>query len=449
MSNKLIQSWLRRPNSAHIGINESDVAHNLTARLKELKESSANVLSLSQRNQILSNIVTLLQQPEVISFVLKQNEKDVMLARNEPNANLAFLDRLSMGHNGIISMREGVETIIKLPDPLNRILEERNLQQNGLNIKKLSCPIGVIMAIYESRPNVTLDVASLAIKSGNSVILKGGKESSFTSLALIEIIKVAMTEVDQFERIIYIDGQHGREITKLLLKQDKYIDMLIPRGGKGLIEAIRSSGTTIPIINHYDGNCHLYIHNDCDIDMAISITLNSKFGKLSACNAVESLVMDEKVAKLHLADLLDAMFDEAGAKNMDLVVVGCDKSIAIDGRIRAATIEDYYAEYLGPKVSLKIVNNSQEAIEWINLHSSSHTEAIVTNNSHVAQQFQSQINSAVIMWNTSTRFCDGFEFGMGAEVGISTSKIHARGPMGLNELTIYKYLVSSDGSIRI
>jgi glutamate-5-semialdehyde dehydrogenase len=308
---------------------------------------------------------------------------------------------------------------------------------NGLEIKRITCPIGKILIIYESRPNVTLDAFALCFKSGNACILRGGSESFRTSSKIVEIIHKTFDDenLSAHKNLVeYVQTTDRTAMVELLKKHDE-INLVIPRGGKNLVEFV-ASNTTIPILKHLDGNCHTYIEKTANPQKAIEVLRNAKLRRVSICGATESLVIDEFFAKEHLPHIINAM--------PECEFVGCKQSMMIDNRVKPATDGDFYTEFLAPKLSVKIVNGIDEAILFINKYSSKHTEAILSENSDAVQKFFVEIDSANIMHNVSTQFADGYEFGLGAEIGIATGKLHARGPVGLQELVTYRNIVSAN-----
>jgi len=398
---------------------------------------SLNEINSNTKNEILSEVAKKLKKN--IKSIIEQNQIDVQKAQ-EMGIEGSKLDRLILNEERINGMIQSINAIIELDDPVGRILYEKN-PGNGLNIKRISCPIGLILAIYESRPNVTSDISALAIKSGNSVILRSGKESINSSNKIASIYQKALKKFDIDENAISCIDNADRSYVKWLLKMDDLIDVVIPRGGKKLIEMV-SRETKIAIFKHLDGNCHTYIENEADLTKARRIVLNAKLRRPSICGATESLVIDELIAPKILPNIVDDLSAQ------DCQIVGDKKAVAIDNRIKLAKKEEFGEEFLDKKISVKIVKNYDEAIEHINEYSSSHTEAIITENSEIAENFFKKIDSAIVMHNSSTQFADGYEFGLGAEVGISTGKLHARGPVGLEQLTTYKYLVEAKCGIR-
>ena len=394
-----------------------------------LDEKTKNNILLEVKNLIISN-----QEK-----ILEANDIDVKNAQKN-QLESSKIDRLILNKDKILAMAKSIDEIVKLPDPVGKIIFETN-RPNGLNIKRISTPIGVLLTIYEARPNVTLDVAMLSIKSGNVAILRSGSEALNSSKILASFFQEALKKFNVNENAITFCKNPHRDLVKGLLKMDKFIDVVIPRGGKSLILAV-SKLSKIPIFKHLDGNCHTYIHEKADFEKARKILLNAKMRRVGICGATESLLIDKKIAPQIIPILIDDL------TNLGCEVRGSIDSRRIDKRIKKASIKDFYTEYLDKILSLKIVKNIDEAIAHIAKFGSSHTESIITEDKEMAQKFLNEVNSAIVMHNASTQFADGGEFGFGAEVGIATGKIHARGPVGLEQLTIYKYQIVADCAIR-
>lgn len=408
----------------------------ICTKAKEMKLFAA-ALTNDKKNEILLEAANLMDQKR--GEIVKANEIDVKLARNK-GLEAAKIDRLILGEDRIDSMIKAIKEISSMPDPVGRILYQ-NKMPSGIEVIRKSFPIGVLLAIYESRPNVTSDVAALSIKSGNVAILRCGSDSINSSKIISEIYRQSFVDKGYESASILLVPHFEREYVAELLKMEKYIDVVIPRGGKSLIEAVRDN-TRIPLFLHLDGNCHTYINEDADRNKAIKILINAKMRRVGICGATESLIIDKKIA----ISLLPIIVDHLG--ELGCQVRGDEVSTSIDSRILAANEQDFYQEYLDKIISIKVVDNIDQAIEHINKYGSSHTESIITENSKYAEKFFTSIDSAILMQNTSTQFADGGEFGMGAEIGISTGKLHARGPVGLEQLTTYKYIVKSDCGLR-
>ena len=372
--------------------------------------------------------------------ILKSNEIDIKHAKDR-ELNAASIDRLLLDNDRIDSMIQSIEEVVKLPDPIGEKIEEWT-RPNGLNIAKVSVPLGVIGIIYESRPNVTSDAAALCLKSGNAVILRGGSESIETNKSIHDSISVALAENNIDPNTVQLVKDPDREAVDLMLKGlDGNLDILVPRGGRNLVAKVKSDAR-IPIIGHLEGICHVYIQKSSKIDEAIQIVINSKMRRTGICGAAETILIDRDCVETHLAPLIDAL-KESGCE-----IRGDEDVALLDEEIIKATESDWSTEYLDAIVSIKIISDVKEAVQHINEYGSGHTESIVSNNSKDIDYFFNHLQSAIILSNASTQFADGGEFGMGAEIGISTDKIHARGPVGAKQLTSYKYLVHGSGQIR-
>ena len=352
----------------------------------------------------------------------------------------AQIDRLRLTPERIDSIAVALREVAKLPEPIGEVISS-SVRPNGLEVLKVRVPLGVIFFIYESRPNVTADAAALCVKSGNAVILRGGKEAVHSNAAIAEILGEAAAEAGLPGDAVQLIGTIDREAVGQLLRMPEYIDVVIPRGGKGLIRRVAEEAR-MPVIKHYAGNCHVYVDKAADADVAERVLVNSKCQRMGVCNAAESLVVHADVA----ATLLERLAGALAARGIE--IRGDERTREWFAPATEATEEDYGAEYLGPVISVKVVDSLEEAIEHINRFSSRHTEAIVTRDLEAARQFAAQIDSSAVLVNASTRFNDGGEFGLGAEIGISTDKFHARGPCGINELTSYKYVVYGSGQVR-
>ena len=352
----------------------------------------------------------------------------------------AMLDRLKLDPKRVKAMADGLRHVVTLPDPAGEILSTTT-RPNGIRIDKVSVPLGVIGFIYESRPNVTVDAAGLCLKAGNAVILRGGSEAIHSNQALADCIIAAGKSKGMPDGVIQLVPFTDHAAVSLLLKMDQYINLVIPRGGERLIRAVVEQ-STIPVIKHYKGVCHLYVDADADLEMALNIIRNGKCQRPGVCNALEKVLIHEKIAPDFVL-LLGGMFKKEGVQ-----VIGDSAYCKLDTAATPATEEDWSREYLDLIISAKIVPSLEAAVDHINRYSSGHSDAIITKNEKNARYFLDNVDSATVYWNASTRFTDGGEFGMGAEIGISTDKLHARGPMGLRELTSYKYKIYGDGQIR-
>lgn len=371
--------------------------------------------------------------------ILKKNEEDMERGRQK-GMHPGMLDRLKLTPERIKAMAEGLVQITELPDPVGTVLEEFD-RPNGLKLRKVSVPMGVIGIIYESRPNVTADAFGLCFKAGNVVILKGGSDAISSNTAITKSIRSALKECGVTEDAIQLIESTDREVTARFMKLKKYVDVLIPRGGAGLIRTVVEE-SSIPVIETGTGNCHIYVDTDADLQKALPIIVNAKTQRIGVCNACESLVIHKDIKDVFLPELAKVLRE----KQVEIRADEEAKQI-IDDCI-SATEEDFGTEYLDYIVSIKTVSNVEEAIAHINRYNTGHSDAIITENESTAQKFLNQVDSACVYVNASTRFTDGFEFGFGAEIGISTQKLHARGPMGLRELTAYKYQIIGNGQIR-
>ena len=366
------------------------------------------------------------------------------------NLSAAMLDRLKLDDKRISAMAKGLREVAALPDPVGKILDER-VRPNGLKLQKISTPIGVVVIIYESRPNVTADAASLCFKSGNATILRGGKEAlnsnQIIARTMIDAGKVAHQGFP--EHAIQVVPTPDREAIPILLSLTQYVDLCMPRGGESLIRAVADC-SKVPVIKHYKGVCHVYVDADADMQMAEEITLNAKVQRPGVCNAAETLLVDQAVAKSFLPHMAQKLADKKVELRCDPVALGLVQSAIHhpQSAIKAAAEQDYFTEYMDYILNVRVVDGVRAAIDHINFYGSAHSDSIVTKNETHAKQFLAEVDSAAVYWNASTRFTDGGEFGMGAEIGISTDKIGARGPMGLDELTSYKWLGIGNGQIR-
>ncbi len=352
----------------------------------------------------------------------------------------AAIDRLRLSPKTIAGMAQAMEEVAALPEPIGEVIES-TIRPNGLDIVKVRVPLGVVFFIYESRPNVTADAAAICVKSGNAVILRGGKEAIHSNQAIAEVLADAADSVGLPRDAVQLVSTTERDAVGHFLSLDRYIDVAIPRGGESLIRRVAAEAT-MPVIKHFNGNCHVYVDQAADLDMAERITVNSKCQRMGVCNAAESLVVHSQVAKSFLPRIAKAL----EAKGIELR--GDDRARHLIPTAVPATEEDFAAEFLGPIISIKVVDSLDQAIQHINQYSSQHTEAIITGDLAAARAFVAGIDSSAVMVNASTRFNDGGEFGLGAEIGISTDKFHARGPCGLKELTSYKWVVYGSGQVR-
>ncbi len=371
--------------------------------------------------------------------LLAANQLDLALAK-AAGMEPAMLDRLALTEKSIATMAEGLQQIAALHDPIGEITDLK-YRPSGIQIGNMRVPLGVIGIIYEARPNVTVDAAGLCIKSGNAAILRGGSEAIHCNQALAKLVHEGLTKAGLPTAAVQVVESTDRAAVGELITMKEYVDVIVPRGGKGLIERI-SNEARIPVIKHLDGNCHVYVDDDADFSKALAIVENSKTQRLGTCNTAESLLIARSVAKEMLPKIAKMLIAEG------IEIRGCVETCKLVAEAKPATDEDYYTEYLDAIISCKVVSGLDEAIAHINEHSSQHTEAIVTESYTKARQFLREVDSSSVMVNASTRFADGFEYGLGAEIGISTDKLHARGPVGLNGLTSVKYVVLGDGQVR-
>lgn len=403
----------------------------------KIASAELGVLDIYKKNRALQFVADALEFCE--EEILSSNALDLEEGRKNGMSE-ALLDRLALTKDRIHAMAEGVRQIIQLEDPIGEVLSMKQ-QENGLLIGQKRVPLGVVGIIYESRPNVTVDAFALCFKAGNAVILRGGKEAIHSNKAIMEVIQGALAECNVNKNAVQLVTDTSREVANQMMRLKQYIDVLIPRGGSSLIQAVVEN-STIPVIETGTGNCHIYIDEYANKEMAISIILNAKTQRLGTCNTCESLVVHEKIASEILPELVDALNEK------QVEIRGDELARQIDTRIVEATEEDYETEFLDRIVSLKIVPTMEEAISHINHYNTGHSEAIITDNYQNAQKFLNEIDAAAVYVNASTRFTDGFEFGFGAEIGISTQKLHARGPMGLKALTSTKFIIYGNGQIR-
>lgn len=395
-------------------------------------------LSSSQKNQALFTIAGLIQQNA--ASIQEENKKDIKQAE-ENGLSPAMIDRLTITQGVIDSMAEGLSFVANLEDPVGS-LSDSSIRPNGLEVAKMRIPLGVIGIIYESRPNVTVDAAGLCLKTGNAVILRGGSEAIHSNMALAAVIEEGMRKAGLPKAGVQIIPMPDRKAVDILLKQEESIDLIIPRGGEGLIRHVVAL-STIPVLKHYKGVCHAYVDDRADLAMAARICVNAKAQRPGVCNALETMLVHEAVADKFLP-LAHKALSEAG-----VTLRGCEKSIAILSNIEPATPLDWDAEYLDLILAVKVVKNMEDAMAHIAAHGSNHTEAIITSDYSRSRRFIREVDASLVIVNASTRFNDGGELGLGAEMGISTSKLHAYGPMGIKELTTTKFVAWGEGQIRV
>lgn len=398
-------------------------------QVQKLSEAEKNSILLQAANELTAQS----------NYILTENEKDIKngIEKGMPEG---LLDRLKLTKERIEGIAEGLKQISELPDPIGEIMEQFE-RPNGLYIEKCRVPMGVIGIIYEARPNVTVDAFGLCFKTGNVVILKGGSDALYSNKALVDVLQSVLSKNNVPVEALSLITDTDRETATAFMKMDQYVNLLIPRGGAGLIKSVVQN-STIPVIETGTGNCHIYVDEEADLNMAVSIIFNAKTQRIGVCNACESLVIHEKVAQPLLPMLSKKLKEKNVSFHADSV-----SAPYIEGAI-PATEEDFGKEYLDYILSVKTVSNVDEAIAHINHYNTGHSEAIITNNKNTADKFLREVDAACVYVNASTRFTDGFEFGFGAEIGISTQMLHARGPMGLKELTSYKYYIRGNGQIR-
>ena len=426
------------------------MAEDLTSRIHEIgaaARTAARVLASTsserKNNALLAMAGQLLSRSDSI---LSANALD--LAAGEKNGlSPSMLDRLRLDEKRLSSMAEGIRTAAALPDPVGRILKEWT-KENGLSLRKISVPIGVIGIIYESRPNVTSDAAVLCLKAGNAVILRGGSEAIHSNKAIAEALQAGAAEAGLPESSIQLIPVTDREAVRILCEMDSYLDCIVPRGGKGLIETVVKHAR-MPVIKHYDGICSVYVDKEADLAMATDIIVNAKCQRPGVCNAAETLLLHRDIASVFLAGKVSQLLDQGVELRCDSEALSLfPDSLVSHPLVKAASEEDFRTEFLSLILAVKVVGSTEEAINHIETHGSHHSDAIITANSATAESFLQGVDSATVYWNASTRFTDGGEFGFGCEIGISTDKLHARGPMALEELTSYKYQIRGSGQVR-
>ena len=391
----------------------------------------------TEKNKALLQMADELEQN--CKYLLAENAKDVACAKKS-GISRAMLERLTLKQDTIEQMARGLREVAALPDPVGKVTSMWR-RPNGLLVGKMRIPLGVIGIIYESRPNVTVDASALCLKSGNAVILRGGSESIKSNLAIASILREVLRNTSLPINAIQVIPLTDREAVSEMLQLDEYIDLIIPRGGEELIRAVVAQ-SKIPVLKHYKGVCHIFVDAQADMDMAINICLNAKTQRPGVCNALETMLVHKDIAAQFLPLLAKKL------KNAGVVIRGCEKTKSILKKIEKADETDWYAEYLDLILAVKVVENIDEAIAHIEKYGSLHTESIITNDYVNSQRFLNEVNSSTVMVNASTRFSDGFELGLGAEIGISTTKLHAFGPMGLEELTTTKFIIYGNGQVR-
>jgi glutamate-5-semialdehyde dehydrogenase len=417
-------------------VNIKDYMQNIGIEARKASRLMASA-DTNQKNIALQAIANAILRES--SALLAANQQDLDAAKAN-GLDSAMLDRLTLTEKSISSMVEGLTQIASLADPIGE-MSDFKYRPSGIQVGKMRVPLGVIGIIYEARPNVTVDAAGLCIKSGNAAILRGGSEALHCNQALAKLVQEGLAAANLPATGIQVIETTDRAAVGELITMKAYVDVIVPRGGKGLIERV-SNEARIPVIKHLDGNCHVYVDDDADFEKALRIVENSKTQRLGTCNTAESLLIARSVARTMLPKIAD-MLSAHGIE-----IRGCPETCALVKQAKVATNEDFYTEYLAAIISCKVVENLDEAIVHINTHSSQHTESIVTENYTKARRFLREVDSSSVMVNASTRFADGFEYGLGAEIGISTDKLHARGPVGLEGLTSLKYIVLGDGQVR-
>ena len=416
---------------------------NLIELGKKAKAASVNLQMLTdeQINKVLLCSAALIRQNT--EYLIKENKIDIEYSK-EKGATDAFIDRLTLNEKVISGMAEGLEQLATLTSPVGKTLYSYENKEQGITIEKKAVPFGVVGIIFESRPNVTADAFGLCFKTSNAVILKGGSDSIRSNVAIVNVIKSALKECGVDENAVSIIEDTSRKTTAEFMTMNKYVDLLIPRGGASLIKAAVEN-STIPIIETGTGNCHIYVDRKADFDMAVEIIYNAKTQRYSVCNACESLVIHKEIIHRVLPYIAARLKDKQVEIRADSRSIGAIRGYPY---LKEATEEDFYTEYGGPIISVKTVDSLEEAIAHINEHSTHHSESIITSDEAAAEKFLHYIDSSSVYHNASTRFTDGFVFGLGAEIGISTQKLHARGPMGLDALVTMKYFVKGNGSVR-
>ena len=416
-----------------------DIKHSVQqiAQEAQLAARKLSRVTETEKNKALLRMAEELERNS--KLLLDENCKDVIQARKS-GISKAMLDRLTLKPSTIEQMAQGLREVAALPDPVGKVTSMWR-RPNGLLVGRMRIPLGVIGMIYESRPNVTVDAAALCLKSGNAVVLRGGSESIKSNLAIASILQKVLRETPIPETAIQVIPVTDREAVNEMLRLEEYIDLIIPRGGEELIRAVVAQ-SRIPVIKHYKGVCHIFVDASANMEMAVDVCLNAKTQRPGVCNALETLLVHEEIAGRFLPLVANKL------KKAGVVIRGCEKTRSILKKIEKATEADWYAEYLDLILAVKVVENMDEAIGHIEQYGSLHTESIITDDYANAQRFLNDVNSSTVLVNASTRFSDGFELGLGAEIGISTTKLHAFGPMGLEELTTTKFIIYGNGQVR-
>ena len=416
-----------------------DIKEFVLQKAREAKEGARSLskASSSHKNRVLLRMASALKEKSAI--LIAENRKDIDLAETK-GLSKALIDRLTITEKRVAEMVQGLTEVAMLPDPVGEIVRMVK-RPNGMDVGKMKVPIGVIGIIYESRPNVTVDATSLCLKAGNAVVLRGGSEAINSNRIIVSIMKDAARQEGLHEGVITFIDTPDREAVMELLKLEGIVDLIIPRGGEGLIRTV-TENSRIPVLKHYKGVCHIFVDRDADCSMAEKICLNAKVQRPGTCNAMETMLVDEEIAREFLPGMV-RLFRDAKVE-----LRGCSKTQAISSDIKEVVEEDYHKEYLDLILNIKVVKDIDEAMDHIALYGSAHSDAIVTKDYSKAMRFLREVDSAAVLVNASTRLNDGYQFGLGAEIGISTDKIHARGPMGLEELTCTKFIVLGNGQLR-
>lgn len=408
-------------------------------QLKLAKESSRKLANTTEeeRNKALELIAEELLKSE--SFIVSENQKDINEGKKN-NLSDALLDRLLLNEKRLSGMVSGIKKVITQKDPIGKTLDTKK-HPNGMIIEKVSVPLGVVCVIYEARPNVTTDAVALALKSGNAIVLRGSQHATYSNQAIVSVINKALSKSSLNPNVVQFIASKDREETIKILEREEYIDLVIPRGGEDLKNFVQKH-SKIPVIGAGGGTCHLFIDETADEKIGLEVAINAKTQRPGVCNAIETILVHKNISKTFLPNL------EKKLKEKNVEIFACDKTKNIIRDVKNATEEDWYKEYLDLKVAVKVVDSIDEAISHINKYGTKHSESIITKDKINTKKFQNEIDAACVYVNASTRFTDGEEFGFGAEVGISTQKLHARGPIGLEQLVTYKYLINGEGQIR-
>ncbi|MBU0942993.1 MAG: glutamate-5-semialdehyde dehydrogenase [Proteobacteria bacterium] len=415
------------------------LADDIRKMAKQAKDAARTLVTLSTeaKNNVLLHMADTINDKR--DYIQQENSKD-LAAGKEKGLSAAMLDRLELSDKVITSMMDGLREVAALPDPVGEV-EKLVKRPNGLMVGRMRVPLGVIGMIYESRPNVTVDAAALCLKAGNAILLRGGSEAIHSNRALASVLQEALLSQGVAAEAIQVIPVTDREAVTIMLSQEEYLDLIIPRGGEGLIRFV-SETSRIPVLKHYKGVCHIYVDRDADLEKATPIILNSKAQRPGVCNALEGLLVHKDIAELYLPELVDSLSAEG------VRLRGCKESVRIVPAITAAMDSDWGSEFLDLILCVRVVADMDEALDYIAQYGSQHTESIITENYSNAQRFLAEVDASAVMVNASTRFNDGGQLGLGAEIGISTTKLHAYGPMGLEELTTRKFIVYGQGQVR-